>query len=355
MADKYKIDSHKLMYHVPRVYQWLQGENIYPIYIEIGLYGGCNHRCIFCAVDFLNYKPIILEWRFLRKFLVEAVRKGVKSILYSGEGEPFLHKDAEEIIIFTKKLGIDVALATNGVFFDKEKAKKTLGCLTWIKFSLDADNKKTYARIHGTKEDDLDRVITNIKDAVKIRNKNKYNCAIGGQFLLMPYNYKEVIGLAGLLRKIGVDYLVVKPYSPHPSSKKKLDLNFRYENFFYLEEKLNKYSNEDFQVIFRHRSMEKLTKEKPYKYCLGLPFATQITVEGDIYPCNVFLGKKEFIFGNIRQESFKNIWEGQRRKKIAKIIYNKWDVRNCRNACRLDEINNYLWELKNPSGHVNFI
>jgi MoaA/NifB/PqqE/SkfB family radical SAM enzyme len=51
----------------------------------------------------------------------------------SDAGEPFLHKEAVDIIIATKKAGIDVALATNGVMFDKEKARKSLGHLIWLK------------------------------------------------------------------------------------------------------------------------------------------------------------------------------------------------------------------------------
>ena len=101
--DKFRIDGHKLIYHIPRVHQWLQGKNIYPIYIEIGLYGGCNYRCIFCAFDFLKYRPDILDKRCLEKFIPQAVKKGIKAILYSGEGEPLLHKDAADIIMFTKK------------------------------------------------------------------------------------------------------------------------------------------------------------------------------------------------------------------------------------------------------------
>ena len=32
-----------------------------------------------------------------------------------------------------------------------------------------------------------------------------------------------------------------------------------------------------------------------------------------------------------------------------------FNINNCRKACRLDEINKYLWMLKNPPEHVNFI
>jgi len=354
-TDKFRLDSHKLIFHIPRLYQWYKGENIYPIYIEIGLQGGCNHRCIFCAFDFLRYKSHILDAECVKKFILEAAKKDIKAILYSGEGEPLLHNRIAEVISFTKNKGIDVALSTNGVMLDREKAKSLLGYLTWIRVSLNAGTEKGYAFIHRTKKESFNIVIDNLKQAVRIKDRRKYNCTISVQFLLIPQNFKEVSHLASILSNIGVDYLVIKPYSQHPLSKNRLDSIFKYEELSCLEEELKRHSRGNFQVIFRHRAMKKLEEDKPYKYCLGLPFATNITAEGDVYPCNAFVGNKEFAFGNICRSSFKSIWEGKRRKKIMNTIGNNWDVNKCRKSCRLDEINRYLWELKNPSNHINFI
>jgi len=355
MTDRFKIDSHKLIYHVPRVNKWLQGKNVYPIYIEIGLFAGCNQRCIFCAFDFLKYKPYVLNEEALKKFILEATKRGVKSIMYAGEGEPLLHKDAVDIIVFTKKAGIDVSVTTNGVIFDKEMAKKSLGYLSWFRVSLNAATRENYSIIHNTAKEDFNIVINNLKNAVKVRDKNRYSCTIGVQFLLIPQNYKEVAILAGILSDVGVDYLVIKPYSQHPLSINKINPKFKYSSSLFLEKKLKRYKKNNFQIIFRRHGIEKLEEERPYKLCLGLPFITYMAATGDIYPCSLFLGKKDFIFGNICQESFKNIWEGKRRKRIMQMLQTKWDIKNCRRGCRVDEINRYLWELKNPSTHVNFI
>jgi radical SAM protein with 4Fe4S-binding SPASM domain len=337
------------------VHGWLKGKNIYPIYLEIGLFGGCNHRCIFCALDFLGYKPNELNGACLRRFVLEAAKRGVKSILYSGEGEPLLHNGATDIIIFTKKAGIDVAITTNGVMFKKEMAKRLLRYISWLRVSLNAGTELNYSIIHGSKQEDFNSVINNLKQAVRVRDKNKYNCTIGVQFLLIPENYKEVTILAKLLSDTGIDYLIIKPYSQHPSSINKINPKFKYSKLFYLEEELKKYSKDNFQIIFRRQTMNKLGKNRPYRYCLGLSYASIITADGDIYPCVNFLGKKEFAFGNICHTTFRDIWEGKARKKVMNGIYTKWDIKNCREICRLDEINRYLWELKNPSEHVNFI
>jgi len=353
--DKFRIDGHKLMYHVPRVYDWLRGKEIFPVYLELGLYGGCNLRCGFCAFSYLSYKPIPLDKLALKRFIKDAARLGVKSILFSGEGEPLLHKDIIEIISFTKKHGIDAALSTNGLLLDRNTAMKILPNLSWLRISVNAGRKRTYATIHKTGKNDFGKVLNNIKSAVKIRNKNKHNCAIGMQFLLFPENHRDAPVLARTARDLGVDYLVVKPYCRHPLAKgpqpPKRDLG----RFGILEKRLSRYSTDDFTVVFRDSAMQKIGKIKPYGHCLGLSFHAHIASDGEVYPCNAFVGEKQYSYGSLYKHSFRKIWLGQKRKQVIGRIYSGWDINKCREACRLDEVNRYLWELKNPPLHLNFI
>ena len=87
MSDKYSIDSHKLIYH-PEIYQWSSAKDdweklkkVYPIYVEISPYGGCNHRCTFCALDYMGYENIGIEFEILKKTIGEMGAKGVKSVM----------------------------------------------------------------------------------------------------------------------------------------------------------------------------------------------------------------------------------------------------------------------------------
>lgn len=353
--DKYSIESHKLIYHPGRVYDWLTGKNIYPIYVEISPVSGCNHRCNFCALDYLRDNYNVLDKEILKSNLSQMAEVGVKSIMYAGEGEPLLHKDIVDIVKFTKSLGMDVAITTNGVFLDKILSEKLLPRLSWIRISINAGNRVTYANIHRTKSQDFDTVLSNLYSAVKVKKKYNLNSTIGVQTLLLPENYKEIIFLSKILKKIEIDYLIIKPYSQHPMSKSTIYKNLDYTKYLKLTEEIENISDKRFKIIFRKNTIEKLKQEKKYLKCLGTNFWSYIKSDGDVYACSSFLGNKKFCYGNIYKDTFKNIWNSLKKEKILKYINNKLDVSKCRKVCRLDEINKYLWELKNPVEHVNFI
>ena len=124
IGDKYRIDSHKLMYHVPRVNDWMDGKTIYPVYMEVSPSGACNHRCTFCALDFMEYQKRFLNASVFKDRLSEMGQLGVKSIMYAGEGEPFLHKQMADIVRHTKTSGIDVAITTKRCIIQKDAGRR---------------------------------------------------------------------------------------------------------------------------------------------------------------------------------------------------------------------------------------
>ncbi len=304
MADKYNVDSHKLMYHPERIAQWLKGydawetvKSIYPIYVEISPTGICNHRCTFCAIDFVGYNPVSLDKNILRERITEMKQLGVKSIMFAGEGEPTLWKALTEILEHCAKIGMDTSLTTNMVPISRENIETFLQTCRWIKTSINAGTRQTYSKIHRTKPEDFDRVMDNFSICVEKRKEKGYNCTIGAQMILLPENTHEAVILGEKLRTIGIDYLVIKPYSQHFSSITRRYEDIDYSPYMNLEEKLQDLNTENFNIIFRARSMEKVTeKERGYLKCLSTPFFWgHIMADGTVYGSVHFLKMEDFV------------------------------------------------------------
>ncbi len=354
--DKYRIDSHKLMFHVSRVHQWLDGETIYPIYMEISPSGACNHRCTYCGLDFMGYRKRFLDTEILKIRLTELAQLGLKSVMYAGEGEPFLHKDLASLVSHTCENGIDVAITTNAVLFQPERVDAVLAGAEWIKVSINGATPQTYANIHRTRVEDFDKVIRNMTCAAERRRDRNFACTLGMQLLLLPENTHEAAPLAKLARNIGMDYLIVKPYSQHPQSRTKKYRDVTYAQYQHLAEELESCNTESFRVIYRLNTMTKWDEgRRPYDRCQALPFWSYIDAGGNVWGCSVFMEREKFHYGNIYENTFAEIWEGPRRAESLRWFEQEFDPAHCRINCRMDEINRYLWELKHPPAHVNFI
>ncbi len=356
-SDELRIDHHKLLFHPGRVNDWLKGEMIYPIYMEISPAGSCNHRCVFCALDFMGYKPRFLDADLLMTRLTEMGSLGLRSVMFAGEGEPFLHRRMVEIIRHTRmNAGIDVALTTNGVLMRPEVSERILGTTAWIKISLNAGTPETYAAIHRTRPEDFAKVCDNIEQAVAIRRRQGTSCTLGAQILLLPDNRHEVVPLAERCSRMGLDYLVVKPYSQHPQSRHHGFESVSYNECDDLAEQLDQVCTDRFKVIFRLNAMRKWDDgTRPYRCCLALPFWSYLDAGGSIWGCSVYLGDERFLYGNIETSTFAQIWRSEKRMASLRWTMEHLDVSSCRVGCRMDEVNRYLWELKHPHPHVNFI
>ena len=149
--DKFLIDAHKAIYHVQQTSVVENFHNnpenklfrdsfrdLHPVYVEISPVGACNHRCTFCAVDYIGYKTVRLDTDKLKASLAKMGKGGVKSAMYAGEGEPLLHKDMAEIVNYAKSVGIDNSFTTNGVHLKEDFLNECGENISWIKVSFNA-------------------------------------------------------------------------------------------------------------------------------------------------------------------------------------------------------------------------
>lgn len=352
MKEQIEVDSHKLIYHPERVAEWRSRGDCAPIYVEIGPTNRCNHRCSFCALDWLETGKADIDSEIMIETLKDMADFGVKSVMFAGEGEPLLHRDICDFVWQSKEQGMDVAITTNGVPFTQKKAEKCLPHLSWMRFSIDAGTPKEYARVHGTRAEDFHRVLRNLERACTIRDTGGYQVVIGVQALLTTDALEGISNLARLAKKVGADNLQIKPYSQHPSSKNRLAIDYR--DYLSLEDELNEHNSDDFEVIFRKKTIQRLIQKRDYKKCHGLPFFALIDARGNVLPCNLFYGDPELTYGNLYSKRFSEIWKGKKRTDVLAKLEEK-GIEGCREGCRLDAINRYLHRLQHPHPHDRFI
>ena len=343
------IDSHKLHFHPARVLQWDEADEwekakeIFPLYVEISPVGACNHRCTFCAVDYIGYESNRLDGAILRNRLREMAKLGVKSVMFAGEGEPLLHKETNVNVVAAQDAGLDVAFTTNGVLLHK---LRELSSCKWVRISLNAGSAKTYAAVHRTKQQDFTAVLKNIEDAVK----RKGSCDLGVQCVILPENVAEIEALYKLCDELGVDYLIAKPYSQHKKS-----LTHAYENTYPFDEFLN-FQSAPGHCDFIYRLDSVNTKEIPYDKCHATPnFWAYIMATGDVYSCSAYLLDDRFRMGNINEHTFKHIWQSEKRRQNWHFVRETLDIHECRVNCRMNSVNKYLTEYREMTFDKNFI
>ncbi|WP_263478459.1 SPASM domain-containing protein [Campylobacter fetus] len=72
--------------------------------------------------------------------------------------------------------------------------------------------------------------------------------------------------------------------------------------------------------------------------------------------CLPYWDKKEFVYGNINEQSFEAIWKSDKRRIVKHLLENKLNAKQCPPNCRPNSINEFLNEILNPDvKHINFI
>ena len=347
------FDKQKLMYHPREVAAWLEhGRTEGPIYTEMELCSACDCRCIFCGVDYLvNKTRDTIDVGVARKAINNLHAIGNKSIMFCGHGESLLHPQADQIIACAGEL-MSTSITTNGLSLTEDRLSM-IDRLEWLRFSINGCDPENYAAVHGVAPKMFELALSHVAGAVRRKEHRSLDVAIGSQLVLLEENAHGVVKLARRLKEIGVDYFSVKPYSQHPLSHKHLKVP--YERFAGLENELRALEDGSFKVIYRSASMAKANKAKPYRKCYGTHFLCFISANGDVWECNVFAGDPKFRIGNVAEESLADIWNGRRRREVLAYIENEMNVNHCRDICRMDECNRFLWRLRHPWPHDNFV
>jgi radical SAM protein with 4Fe4S-binding SPASM domain len=347
-------DGHKMLHHLDRVVAWQRGERVAPIHIELGTGPRCNFNCVFCFTAFQKRNTYVLDRETFLKIMRDSAEAGVRSIGILGDGEPTLNPALIEAVQLGHALGLDIGLATNGLLLDEAASRALLPHLVWIRFTTCAGTPETFARVHRIPERNFATVLENIARAVAVRRELGLSTTIGMQMVLVPENIEEARDAARLARSLGVDYFTAKQASLSPKNAYSFDYDL-YDRHRDLLAAVEQESTADFAATVAWKKI--FSKGvKSYTTCWGYQFLFQVTGKGEVYPCSELAGDGRFLIGDFRTESLGRMLSGEQYGRVIRNMEELLDMdKDCATCCRHDAVNAFLWTLRNPPDHINFI
>lgn len=352
------LDGHKCLYHLDRIKDWLDGKRIAPISIDWALTQICNYNCVYCYAQMQqnpNKRKITKEIAF--NFLDDAKDIGVKATSLVSDGESTLVPFFYDVVSHGKEIGLDMAVGTHGHNLKTEKLQELLSNLTYLRFNISAAEPERYGEIHGVPIDWYYETMDIIKECVKTKEENGLDITLGLQMVLMPDFWDQILPMAELGEELGVDYTIIK----HCSDDELGTLGIDYDDYMPLYQHLEmaeSYSTDKYLVKAKWSKI-KTGRDRKYIQCYGPPLMLQTSGSGIIAPCGSFFNPKykEYWIGDITKgDRLKELWQSDRYWKVMDKLATDFDARyECETLCMQHKVNEFLWDLKHPPQHVNFL
>lgn len=353
----------KIYANADRAIQFLKGGNPAPVLIEFDPSNACNHGCYFCISSYIHlpeskhlatYNKSIMSRDVLMKCCESFVKMGIRSLNWTGGGEPTVNPHLKEAIEYIgKNSDIKMGMFTNGTLLDKFDLFETLvDNMTWVRISIDAGTPNTYNGVRRAKNNqDWNKMISNLEKLIEV-NKSKGNkIDIGVGFVITPQTYTEIVEFAKAFSKYDITYC---QYKPEIVNREREDGTQREQDFWInkvaplLEEAKsilgNKYQMNGYK--FEDLKNDPEFFGRTYKKCLGSQLQPCVGADGEVYVCTNHRGYKEYSYGNVHEKSFESIWDDMnKRKQVMSQIEDVECFKNCTQLCKPHESNKAMWDL----------
>lgn len=274
----------------------------------------CNARCEHCGSSCGESIPKDeIELKYLKKTLKEVAEAydASKILLNVTGGEPLLRKDLFELMDYAVDLGFRWGITSNGMLIDEKMAKKIeKSKMDTISISIDG-LKDTHEKFRKVPKS-YDKIL----NGIKLLQKNKYIKDIQITTVANKKNIDELEDLYKMIVDIGVKDWRVVNCDPIGRAKGNddilLDKNELKYLYNFIKEK-NKEGKINVTYGCSHYLGEELEHEvRPFYFrCLTGLCTASILSNGDIFVCPNVERRKELIQGNIRKDSFVDVWENK--------------------------------------------
>lgn len=193
-----------------------------PLSINLDLTTACNYACDHCIDWEILNSGISHEDAKLRASIGDMARRGLRSVILIGGGEPTVYPGFAAFVRFLKGLSLQVAIVSNGSRNDRvHEVADAFDERDWVRLSLDAGTDETFQRMHKPKKPvTLDEICAWIP-RIKARNPRP---RVGFSFIItwtgaereggtkIVENLDEIPAAARRARDAGFDYISFKPF-----------------------------------------------------------------------------------------------------------------------------------------------
>ena len=283
-----------------------------PALVNFVITRECNLRCKHCYTSATDSPhPHELDTAEAKRVIKEIAQAEAHLLIFDG-GEPLMRADIYELIPYATEVGLYTGMVTNGTLLSTEVAERLkeagLKALAITFYSPHAKSHDDFTGIEGSWE----RTLAGIKNAQGASIPFQIDTCIHKQ------NFAQFESIAKLAKESGAQALEVFNFMPVGRGKEHPELVLDVEEQRDLISKIIHYQATDEEMHYEcigipqlwveldKSGLEEEKRRRFVKACCGIGLRyCCIFYEGTVFPC-AFLHRRA---GNIREESFKKIWQ----------------------------------------------
>ena len=289
-----------------------------PVSISFEPTTSCNLRCPECPSGLRQFtRPTGMLKKDFFTETIDDIHRHLLYLIFYFQGEPYLNTDFLDMVKYASKKGIYTATSTNAHYLTDEAARKTIESgLDRLIISIDGTTQDVYQqyRVGGH----LDKVLEGARNIVKWKKELKSKTPfVFFQFLVVKPNEHQVEDIKRLAKEIGVDEVRLKTAQVY---------NFENDPNQLIPE------NDTFSRYKKTSDGKYAAKNKLANHCWKLWHANVITWDGLVVPC-CFDKDAMHQLGNLKNESFKNIWHNSNYKQFrSELMSSRKNIDICSNC-----------------------
>lgn len=280
----------------------------------------CNLRCKHCYAAAGKRLKDELTTEEIINMLSELKKIGAIRIFFTG-GEPFMRSDLSEILGYATRNGFSVYISTNGTLVNDEVLERIKDLpIKVFQVSIDG-TKETDERIRGV-AGSFEKSVKALYMAKKILKKSEVTLA----YSLLKENVKDISDILDLAIKAKIDTFALIPTVPMGRALENYDLSAEekssvFEDIISLYEKKKRETGNNINLsilcspgVIPSRMVQ--ISDKGNGFVCSFPYILGIDANGDVYPCDGFIGMKQFKIGNIRKSKLEKLASAPLMQKI---------------------------------------